>query len=146
MMQEPISNEEDAEPLSLDINNNNPLDEIEGDDFLEQEKRVSNLNNDYDQLNVNGEEANVRGSLGMFNDEHQDFDDDDIAAIAGEGDGEEEGEGEGDDEKGDQQPLLFVDINLGGDEQERIVVFEGDTADELARSFCVEHNLDDETK
>lgn len=43
------------------------------------------------------------------------------------------------------QPLLFVDINLGGDTQERIVVFEGDTAPELARQFCVEHNLDDET-
>jgi hypothetical protein len=55
---------------------------------------------------------------------------------------------EGEEEEGeleDQQPLLFVDINLGGDEQERIVVFEGDTAEDLARTFCVEHNLDDET-
>lgn len=35
-----------------------------------------------------------------------------------------------------QQPLLFVDINLGGDEQERIVVYEGDTAVQLALNFC----------
>ena len=58
---------------------------------------------------------------------------------------EEEGSEEDEDNEGEQQPLLFVDINLGGDEQERIVVFEGDTAEDLARSFCVEHNLDDET-
>lgn len=51
-----------------------------------------------------------------------------------------------DQENQEQQPLLFVDINLGGDEQERIVVFEGDTAEDLAHQFCVEHNLDDETK
>ena len=45
-----------------------------------------------------------------------------------------------------QQPLLFVDINLGGDEQERIVVYEGDTAVQLAHNFCTEHNLDEETQ
>lgn len=45
-----------------------------------------------------------------------------------------------------QQPLLFVDINLGGDEQERIVVYEGDTAKNLAQIFCQEHNLDEETQ
>jgi len=33
-------------------------------------------------------------------------------------------------------PLLFVDVNLGGDVAERIVVFEGDTAKELAKRFC----------
>ena len=59
---------------------------------------------------------------------------------------DDEEEQEEDQEDDNQlQPLLFVDINLGGDEQERIVVFEGDTAEDLARSFCVEHNLDDET-
>ena len=45
-----------------------------------------------------------------------------------------------------QQPLLFVDINLGGEEQERIVVYEGDTAQNLALIFCQEHNLDEETQ
>ena len=29
-------------------------------------------------------------------------------------------------------PLLFVDVNLGGEAAERIVVFEGDTAKDLA--------------
>lgn len=43
-------------------------------------------------------------------------------------------------------PLLFVDVNLGGDAAERIVVFEGDTAQQLAKRFCDEHNLDDETQ
>ena len=30
------------------------------------------------------------------------------------------------------QPLLFIDINLGEDSSERIVVYEGDSAKELA--------------
>ena len=38
---------------------------------------------------------------------------------------ESEGEGE-------ESPLLFVDVNLGPDKAERIVVFEGDTAEGLA--------------
>lgn len=46
----------------------------------------------------------------------------------------------------EQQPLLFVDINLGGSEQERIVVYDGDTAADLAAGFCLEHNLDEETQ
>jgi hypothetical protein len=41
--------------------------------------------------------------------------------------------------------LLFVDVNLGGEQAERIVVFEGDTAQNLAQRFCDEHNLDEET-
>ena len=49
------------------------------------------------------------------------------------------------DQESERQPLLFVDINLGGDEQERIVVYEGDTSQKLAQEFCLEHNLDDET-
>ena len=36
-------------------------------------------------------------------------------------------------------PLLFVDVNLGQDEQQRIVVYEGDTAEDLAEKFCAEH-------
>eukprot|EP00355_Strombidium_rassoulzadegani_P004946 CAMPEP_0168613780 /NCGR_PEP_ID=MMETSP0449_2-20121227/3630_1 /TAXON_ID=1082188 /ORGANISM="Strombidium rassoulzadegani, Strain ras09" /LENGTH=79 /DNA_ID=CAMNT_0008654429 /DNA_START=46 /DNA_END=286 /DNA_ORIENTATION=- len=61
----------------------------------------------------------------------------------------EDGEVENDEEdsgKISSKPLLFVDINLGGDEQERIIVYEGDTAEQLAKDFCVEHNLDDETQ
>lgn len=45
----------------------------------------------------------------------------------------------------DRTPLLFVDVNLGGDASERIVVYEGDTARDLALKFCEEHNLDEDT-
>jgi hypothetical protein len=40
---------------------------------------------------------------------------------------------------------LFIDINLGEESSERIVVYEGDSAKELAKKFCEKHNLDDET-
>lgn len=39
----------------------------------------------------------------------------------------------------DKVPLLFVDVNLGTDGQERIVVYEGDTALKLAQEFCADH-------
>ena len=35
---------------------------------------------------------------------------------------------------------------FGGSEQERIVVYDGDTAADLAAGFCLEHNLDEETQ
>jgi len=41
----------------------------------------------------------------------------------------------------DEHPLLFIDVNLGPDKAERIVVFEGDTADDLAIRFSERHNL-----
>ena len=41
----------------------------------------------------------------------------------------------------EDSPLLFVDVNLGPDKAERIVVFEGDTADDLAFRFSQRHNL-----
>jgi hypothetical protein len=43
-------------------------------------------------------------------------------------------------------PLLYVDVNLGGENSERIVVFDGDTAIGLAKQFCEEHNLDEDTQ
>lgn len=46
----------------------------------------------------------------------------------------------------DKTPLLFVDVNLGGDNSERIVVYEGDTAEELSHRFCEEHGLDEDTR
>jgi len=33
----------------------------------------------------------------------------------------------------EKTPLLFVDVNLGRDNSERIIVFEGDTAKNLAK-------------
>jgi hypothetical protein len=47
-------------------------------------------------------------------------------------------------ESNEKTPLLFVDVNLGS-ESERIVVYEGDTARDLAVKFCEEHGLDDDT-
>ncbi|CAI2384615.1 unnamed protein product [Moneuplotes crassus] len=41
----------------------------------------------------------------------------------------------------EDNPLLFVDVNLGPDKAERIVVFEGDTADDLAYRFSQRHDL-----
>ena len=43
----------------------------------------------------------------------------------------------------DDNPLLFVDVNLGPDKAERIVVFEGDTAEDLATRFSQRHNLNE---
>ena len=40
----------------------------------------------------------------------------------------------------ENQPLLFVDVNLGVGKQERIVVCEGDRADELAERFAAMHS------
>lgn len=37
-------------------------------------------------------------------------------------------------------------MNLGTSEQKRIVVYEGDSAAELARNFCIEHDLDEATQ
>ena len=57
-----------------------------------------------------------------------------------------EGEEEDDDFDDSNPPLLFVDVNLGANEQQRIVVYEGDTATDLAEKFCQEHDLDEETQ
>lgn len=44
----------------------------------------------------------------------------------------------------EESPLLFVDINLGPDKIERIVVYEGEGAEELAAKFSELHNLSKE--
>lgn len=38
-----------------------------------------------------------------------------------------------------RQPLLFVDINLAADKIERVVVYEGDRPEDLAREFILKH-------
>ena len=42
--------------------------------------------------------------------------------------------------------MLFVDVNLGPDDRRRITVFEGDCPEELAREFCHEEGLDEDTE
>ena len=39
--------------------------------------------------------------------------------------------------------MLFVDVNLGNSGNKRIVVYEGDTAENLAESFSRQHGLDE---
>lgn len=41
-----------------------------------------------------------------------------------------------------KQPLLYVDVNLGPGKSERIVVYDGDTAESLAEKFANSHGLD----
>ncbi len=38
-------------------------------------------------------------------------------------------------------PLLFVDVNLGPNKTERIVVYEGDKSEELATKFALSHGI-----
>ncbi len=59
---------------------------------------------------------------------------------------DDEDDEDDDDFDDENPPLLFVDVNLGGNAQQRIIVFEGDTAPELALRFCQEHELDEETQ
>ena len=49
--------------------------------------------------------------------------------------------------KGDEgEPMLYVDVNLGNSGTQRIVVYEGDTAEGLAEKFSQEYNLDEGMK
>ena len=45
-----------------------------------------------------------------------------------------------------KQPLLYVDVNLGPGKSERIVVYDGDTAESLAEKFSQTHGLDHNMK
>jgi hypothetical protein len=46
----------------------------------------------------------------------------------------------------ERDPKLYVDVNIGKNQMERIVVYEGDTADSLTQKFCEKHNLSDDMK
>lgn len=39
------------------------------------------------------------------------------------------------------EPKLYVDVNIGRQGMERIVVYEGDTAESLSTNFCIENGL-----
>jgi hypothetical protein len=38
--------------------------------------------------------------------------------------------------------MLYVDVNLGNSGSQRIVVYDGDKSEDLAREFSLKHNLD----
>ena len=40
-------------------------------------------------------------------------------------------------------PILFVDVNLGDERVERLTVFEGDQARDVAHDFCITHGLNE---
>lgn len=42
--------------------------------------------------------------------------------------------------KQENMPLLFVDVNLGENKSERIVIYKGDKTEELAKKFCNYHS------
>lgn len=41
---------------------------------------------------------------------------------------------------------MYVDVNIGQKGMERIVVYEGDTAEALADEFCQKHGLSEDMK
>lgn len=41
---------------------------------------------------------------------------------------------------------MYVDVNIGKSGVERIIVYEGDTAESLASDFCLKHNLKPEMR
>ena len=43
------------------------------------------------------------------------------------------------------KPLLFIDINIGADQFDRIAVFEGDKIKEVVGRFIRKHSLDEGT-
>ena len=51
-----------------------------------------------------------------------------------------------DDRIDERDPKLYVDVNIGKSGVERIIVYEGDTAESLAHEFCVKHNLKPEMR
>lgn len=46
----------------------------------------------------------------------------------------------------ERDPKLYVDVNIGKNGMERIVVYEGDTAEGLAIKFCQKHDLNEDMK
>ena len=56
---------------------------------------------------------------------------------------QEEIEGEG---EGDNFPILFLDVNLGKDKVERLVIYDGDDPYAVADEFCARYALEDKKK
>ena len=40
----------------------------------------------------------------------------------------------------EEMPILYLDVNLGAEEKTRLVIYENDRPDELARQFALEHS------
>lgn len=48
-----------------------------------------------------------------------------------------------DDEKFEGEPLLYVDVNFGGNDKTRIALFEKSNPEKVARKFVKQHGLDE---
>ena len=46
-------------------------------------------------------------------------------------------------QKVNKDPLVFVDINFGGDDKRRIALYEDSNPDKLAYEFVVRNNLEE---
>jgi hypothetical protein len=75
---------------------------------------------------------NPLGTFGQGEDEEEEQEERDMP--------QEEQEDGGEPVDDENNPLLYVDVNLGPDRTERIVVFEGETAEALAEKFTKEHS------
>ena len=54
-----------------------------------------------------------------------------------------ENHAEGEESESGDEALLYVDVNLGPDNAERIVVYDGDTPESLAQEFAERHQLNE---
>ena len=46
----------------------------------------------------------------------------------------------------EKKPFMFVDIDIGEQEKDRITVFYGDKPMDLAKEFCNKHGFDKDTE
>jgi hypothetical protein len=52
-------------------------------------------------------------------------------------------ESDSDDHFDGEEPLLYVDVNLGGNEKTRIALYEKSNPEKVARKFVRDHGLDE---
>ena len=79
---------------------------------MSQEQTIKQDNNSKNEFQINNQIINPKPNVFKFNDQEN-----------------------------KESPLLFVDVNLGPERTERIIVYEGDTAIDLAEKFSKEYNL-----
>ena len=100
-------------------------------DIHEEEKRIT--------IEPNKQMTEDEQSGSDINEEHKEsspnFEDSPIRSD------QEDGEGEG-----DHFPILFLDVNLGKDRVERLVIYEGDDPFSVADEFCAKYELEERKK
>lgn len=123
--------EQEEQEIRQHVRNNEELDELEdapSDQYLEGQGMDR-----YEDQQESPDYADNQESPQQESPDQDDQQDDNQQLM--EDDGDEE-----------LNPLLFVDVNLGPGRAERIVVYEGDTAEQLAEEFTAKHGLDDNLK